>query len=41
VGGLLGHARIETAQLYVQTRPTALKHAMEFYEAKALDVLSS
>jgi hypothetical protein len=39
--GLLGHARIETTQLYAQIRPAALKQAVEFYEAKALDVLSS
>ena len=41
VRGLLGHARIETTQLYVQIRPAALKQAMDFYEAKALDVLTS
>jgi hypothetical protein len=39
--GLLGHARIETTQLYAQIRPAALKQAVEFYEAKALDVPSS
>jgi site-specific recombinase XerD len=41
VRGLLGHARIETTQPYAQIRPAALKQAVEFYEAKALDVLSS
>lgn len=41
VRGLLGHTRIETTQLYAQIRPAALKHAVEFYESKALDVLSS
>jgi integrase len=41
VRGLLGHARIETTQLYAQIRPAALKQAVEFYEAEALDVLSS
>jgi integrase/recombinase XerC len=41
VRGLLGHKSIETTQLYAQIRPTALKHAVNFYEAKALDVLSS
>lgn len=41
VRGLLGHTRIETTQLYAQIRPAALKQAVEFYEAKALDVLSS
>jgi len=40
VRGLLGHARLETTQLYAQIRPAALKHAVEFYEAKALDLLS-
>ena len=39
--GSLEHARIETTQLYAQTRPAALKHAVEFYESKALDVLDS
>jgi len=39
VRGLLGHTRIETTQLYAQIRPAALKQAVEFYEAKALDVL--
>jgi integrase/recombinase XerC len=41
VRGLLGHTRIETTQLYAQIRPAALKQAVEFYESKALDVLSS
>ena len=41
VRGLLGHTRIKTTQLYAQIRPAALKHAVEFYEAKALNVLSS
>jgi integrase/recombinase XerC len=41
VRGLLGHTRIETTQLYAQIRPAALKQAMDFYEAKALDVLTS
>jgi site-specific recombinase XerD len=41
VRGLLGHRSIETTQLYAQIRPTALKHAVEFYESKALDALSS
>ena len=35
VRGLLGHARIETTQLYAQIRPAALKQAVEFHEAKA------
>ncbi len=41
VRGLLGHKNIETTQLYAQIRPTALKHAVEFCEAKALGVLGS
>jgi len=41
VRGLLGHTRIETTQLDAQIRPAALKQAVEFYEAKALDVLKS
>src|SRR5438876_3361268 len=41
VRGPLGHKRIETTQLYAQIRPAALKHAVEVYEAKALNVLSS
>jgi integrase/recombinase XerC len=41
VRALLGHKRLETTQLYAQIRPAELKHAVEFYEAKALDVLSS
>jgi integrase/recombinase XerC len=41
VRGLLGHKSIETTQLYAQIRPAGLKHAVNFYEAKALDVLSS
>jgi integrase/recombinase XerC len=39
VRGLLGHTRIETTQLYAQIRPAALKQAVEFYEAKALNAL--
>jgi site-specific recombinase XerD len=41
VRGLLGHKSIETTQLYAQIRPAGLTHAVNFYEAKALDVLSS
>ena len=40
VRGLLDHESIETTQLYAQIRPAALKHAVEFYKAKAVDVLS-
>jgi hypothetical protein len=31
---------IETTQLYAQIRPALLKQVVEFYDAKALDVLS-
>ena len=41
IRALLGHTRLETTQLYAQIRPAALKHAVDFYEAKALDVLST
>jgi integrase/recombinase XerC len=41
VRGLLGHARIDTTQVYAQIQPRQLKEAVSFYEAKALDVLSS
>ena len=41
VRGLLGHKSIETTQLYAQIRPAGLKHAVDFFEAKALDALSS
>ena len=41
VRGLLGHKSIETTQLYAQIRPAGLKHAVNFYEAKALDALRS
>ena len=38
---LLGHTRLETTQLYAQIRPAALKQAVNFYERRARDVLSS
>ena len=41
VRGLSGHKSIETTQLYAQIRRQRLKHAVNFSEAKALDVLSS
>jgi site-specific recombinase XerD len=40
VRGLLGHTRIETTQVYAQIQPRQLKQAVNFYEAKALEVLS-
>ena len=41
VRGLLRRKSIETTQLYAQIRPAGLKHDVNFYEAKALDGLSS
>lgn len=41
VRAMLGHRRIDTMQTYAQIRPAQLKRAVEFYEGKALDILSS
>jgi hypothetical protein len=40
VRGLLGHARIDTTQVYAQGRPARLKQAVNFYEGKALEALT-
>ena len=40
VRALLGHTRMETTQLYAQIQPAQLKAAVNFYEAKALEVLT-
>jgi site-specific recombinase XerD len=40
VRGLLGHARIDTTQVYAQIRPAHLKQAVAFYEGKALEALT-
>jgi site-specific recombinase XerD len=40
VRALLGHARLETTQVYARIQPKALKEAVSFYEARALEVLS-
>jgi len=40
VRALLGHTRIETTQVYAQIQPHQLKAAVNFYESKALEVLS-
>jgi len=37
---LLGHARIETTQLYARIRPPHLKHTVAFYEDRANRLLS-
>jgi integrase len=38
--GLLGHARIDTTQVYAQIRPAQLKQSVAFYEGKALEALT-
>ena len=40
VRALLGHARIDTTQIYTSIRPAQLKRAVEFYEAQAVRMLS-
>lgn len=37
----LGHARIDTIQVYASIRPPQLKRAVAFYEEKAVPMLSS
>jgi site-specific recombinase XerD len=37
---LLGHARIDTTQIYTSIRPPELKRAMSFYEQRASKMLS-
>jgi site-specific recombinase XerD len=41
VRALLGHSRLDTTQIYASIRPRQLKQAVSFYEAKALQALSS
>jgi len=38
---LLGHSRLETTQVYSRIQPKELKAAVNFYESRALEVLSS
>ena len=40
VRALLGHARIDTTQIYTRIRPPQLKRAVAFYEAEAERLLS-
>ncbi len=40
VRALLGHARIDTTQIYTSIRPLQLKRAVSFYEDKAVRMLS-
>ncbi len=39
VRALLGHARIDTTQIYTKIRPPQLKRAVAFYEAQAQRML--
>ena len=41
VRALLGHVRIETTQVYAQIQPAQLKQSVGFYEAKALEALTT
>jgi integrase/recombinase XerC len=41
VRALLGHTRIETTQVYAQIQPAQLKQSVNFYEAKALDAMTT
>jgi integrase/recombinase XerD len=40
VRALLGHARIDTTQIYANIRPAQLTRAVAFYETKAMEMLS-
>jgi len=40
VRALLGHARIDTTQVYASIRPPQLKRAVAFYEQKAGELLA-
>jgi len=40
VRALLGHARIDTTQIYTTIKPSQLKRAVSFYEAKATKMLN-
>ena len=41
VRALLGHARIDTTQIYTMIRPTRLKQVVSFYEEPARRMLTS
>jgi site-specific recombinase XerD len=41
VRALLGHARIDTTQIYASIRPPQLKRAMSFYDEQASRMLSN
>ena len=37
---LLGHAGLETTQVYARIQPKELREAVSFYESRALEVLN-
>jgi len=37
----LGHERIETTQVYAQIQPAQLKESVKFYEARALNAVTT
>jgi site-specific recombinase XerD len=39
VRALLGHARMDTTQIYTSIRPQQLKRAVAFYEEQAVQML--
>jgi site-specific recombinase XerD len=41
VRALLGHARLDTTQVYTRMRPPQLKRAVAFYEDKAEKMLTT
>jgi site-specific recombinase XerD len=41
VRALLGHARIDTTQIYTMIRPSHLKQVVSFYEEPARRILTS
>ena len=41
VRAVLGHARIDTTQIYARIRPPQLKQTVGFYEARANRLLST
>jgi len=40
VRALLGHARLDTTQIYTSIRPAQLERAVSFYEEKAVRILT-
>jgi len=40
VRALLGHARLETTQVYARIQPKEMREAVSFYESRALEGLT-